>query len=642
MTVSHNQELATGGFARFLALPDHVSDYERSYLQRMTKIALWFFAAHVPAMMGVAAVAGTSVMRAGLFTTFLLLGPLLAMRTLENPRHVTKVFAVAAMCLAGLLVHFGQGAMQIEMHFYFFVLLALLAVFADPLVIIVAAGTVVVHHTLLFALLPASLFNHVASLWTVVVHGSFVVVESVAACFVARNFFDSVIGLEQKVQRRTSQLEARSNELRLMLDTIDQGFLTVDRNGVVQDERSRILDRWLPPCAPGSHVWEYLGLASAKVGRSFQIGWESVVEDVLPLELSLDQLPKTLVAGRITLELSFHPLLAAGELKHVVVVLSDVSARLEQERVEEENADLLAVCERIASDRAGFRDYLAEADQLVAGLEATEEASGSRKQLVHTLKGNSALFGLGAIARLCHVYEDALAQSDAAGEPARLALLARWQQFRSKLTVLFGAGDSDTFELREADYAVSDRLVRLGEQAKALAAQLQKAPLQVTVDAAELRVARAPWSPLWSALVHVVHNAVDHGLESAAERVVHGKPEHGTLTLTASTAGRDVLLVIADDGRGIDWDALRTRAIELGLPHDNVADLTNAMFASGVSTKRETTTLSGRGVGMGALRTIVRRMGGTIEVTSTTGQGTRIALRIPYDQEAHDASKLVA
>ncbi|RYZ63174.1 MAG: hypothetical protein EOP08_11385, partial [Proteobacteria bacterium] len=207
----------------YLLLPSLVTEFERSYLQSMLRVASWFLIAHVPAMMAVAALAGTGVLRAGVLTAFVVAGPLLALRVLDQPRHITKVFAVAGMCLAGLLVHFGQGPMQIEMHFYFFVLLALLVVFADPSVILVAAATIVAHHVLLFLLLPRSIFNYEASLWTVVVHAAFVLVESVAACFVARSFFDSVIGLEQKVQRRTGQLEARGAELRLMLDTVDQG-----------------------------------------------------------------------------------------------------------------------------------------------------------------------------------------------------------------------------------------------------------------------------------------------------------------------------------------------------------------------------------------------------------------------------------
>src|SRR6202042_3083434 len=104
---------------------------------------------------------------------------------------------ITSMFMGGLLVHFGQGPMQIEMHFYFFVSLALLAVYANPLIIIAAATTVALHHLVLYLFLPRSAFNYEASLLAVSVHALFVALESIAACFVARTFFENVGGLEK-------------------------------------------------------------------------------------------------------------------------------------------------------------------------------------------------------------------------------------------------------------------------------------------------------------------------------------------------------------------------------------------------------------------------------------------------------------
>jgi hypothetical protein len=109
---------------------------------------------------------------------------------------------------------------QIEMHFYFFALLAMLAIFGNPMVIVVAAVTVAVHHLLLWATLPASVFNYAAPLWVVVVHAAFVVLESVATVYIARSFFDNVIGLEKIVHQRTAEIDARNRDMRLVLDNV--------------------------------------------------------------------------------------------------------------------------------------------------------------------------------------------------------------------------------------------------------------------------------------------------------------------------------------------------------------------------------------------------------------------------------------
>ena len=127
---------------RYLFLPREISAFERSYLRRMNRIALIFFYLHVPAVIGVAALAGTSMPQAAVLTSLVLLGPTIAYATFTNPRRLSMVFGFTAMVMGGLLVHFGQGPMQIEMHFYFFVLIALLAVFANPIAIITAATTI--------------------------------------------------------------------------------------------------------------------------------------------------------------------------------------------------------------------------------------------------------------------------------------------------------------------------------------------------------------------------------------------------------------------------------------------------------------------------------------------------------------------
>ena len=197
---------------RSVVLPTEISPFEQKHLLRMNRIALVFFVAHLPVMMGVAALSQTGVLRSFAFTAITLVGPVIAYRTFRSPRNVSLVFGLTAMCMGGLLVHFGQGAMQIEMHFYFFVLLALLVVFANPLVVVLAAVTVALHHVVLYFVIPSSVFNYEASLWAVVVHAGFVALETIAACFVARLFFDNAMGLEQIIEARTEELRRETDE----------------------------------------------------------------------------------------------------------------------------------------------------------------------------------------------------------------------------------------------------------------------------------------------------------------------------------------------------------------------------------------------------------------------------------------------
>jgi two-component system chemotaxis sensor kinase CheA len=166
------------------------------------------------------------------------------------------------------------------------------------------------------------------------------------------------------------------------------------------------------------------------------------------------------------------------------------------------------------------------------------------------------------------------------------------------------------------------RLARIAEQATALAERLGKAPLQVDIQANDVRVERERWGDFWAACVHVIRNAVDHGVETPEEREALGKRVPARLRLTTAVSGGRFLIEFADDGRGIDWSAARAAAEARGLPARTQADLTAALFADGLSTRREATELSGRGVGLAAVRDACTKLGGTIEVESAPRQGT--------------------
>ena len=227
-----------------LILPKEVSHFEERYLQRMNRIGLLFFVLHLPPVVLVAWANRTGPWLAFVFSLFVIAGPALAYGMLSNPRAVSILYGIAAMAMGGLLVHFGQGPVQIEMHFYFFALIAMLAVFGNPLVILAAAITVTLHHLILWFVLPRSVFNYDAPLWVVAVHAVFVVLETSATCFIARSFFDNVISLEKVIQQRTKELAQRNSDLRLVLDHVVQGLVTIDRHGIPSPERSKSFERW--------------------------------------------------------------------------------------------------------------------------------------------------------------------------------------------------------------------------------------------------------------------------------------------------------------------------------------------------------------------------------------------------------------
>lgn len=160
---------------------------------------------------------------------------------------------------------------------------------------------------------------------------------------------------------------------------------------------------------------------------------------------------------------------------------------------------------------------------------------------------------------------------------------------------------------------------------------------QVTVDleGQDVELDREMIESIRDPLTHIIRNAIGHGLECPAERREAGKREIGVVSVSARQAGNQIFLVVSDDGRGIDADKLVEKAIEAGIVTEQdavgmeTAEKHNLIFAAGLSTAAEVTSLSGRGVGMDVVRSNIERIGGTIGVSSNVGEGTTIFMRLP-------------
>ncbi|KAB5621890.1 chemotaxis protein CheA [Pseudomonas putida] len=136
-------------------------------------------------------------------------------------------------------------------------------------------------------------------------------------------------------------------------------------------------------------------------------------------------------------------------------------------------------------------------------------------------------------------------------------------------------------------------------------------------------------------LVHLVRNAVDHGVETPEEREASGKARTGRVVLSAEQEGDHILLSISDDGKGMDPNVLRAKAVEKGLMDKDAADRLsesdcyNLIFAPGFSTKTEISDVSGRGVGMDVVKTKISQLNGSINIFSAKGQGSKIVIKVP-------------
>ncbi|MEW6489202.1 MAG: chemotaxis protein CheA [Thermodesulfobacteriota bacterium] len=165
-----------------------------------------------------------------------------------------------------------------------------------------------------------------------------------------------------------------------------------------------------------------------------------------------------------------------------------------------------------------------------------------------------------------------------------------------------------------------------------LSAELGK-EIDLVTDGAETELDKTVIERLGDPLVHLIRNCLDHGIEAPEVRAAAGKPRRGTVRLSAAHEGASVVLAIADDGRGLDAEAIRAKAVEKGLLSPDARpperELFDLVFAPGFSTAKAVTGVSGRGVGMDVVRRAIEALRGTVELASRPGRGTSVTVRLP-------------
>ncbi len=460
--------------------------------------------------------------------------------------------------------------------------------------------------------------------------------------------------LDELVRERTRELEERHREVLLLLDHMSDGVFTIDRAGNLGSEASRILETWFGPVAQGSKLWSYLAANDEGLALRLEMGWESVEADFLPLELSLEQLPRRFRAGAATYDLRVTPIQGDADVpERFLVVVRDVSLALERDAAAEDVRELGAALEHIARDRDGFLEQLRETDALARRVGAARQPRPEALRDLHTLKGTAAMLGFRSVAAACHAWESHThaTQELPTGE-LRARLLDRWEAVRSSLAPLLagaarpGVDRAEVTRLVEAIragrprrvlLALSDaltmeradaQLLRLAEYARTAARESGRT-VEVAVACDDVRVQSAAFAPLWTSLVHVVRNALAHGVESAEERAVAGKRLEGSIRLSCSQGPGGVTIAVSDDGRGVDWERVRSIADARGLAATTQRDLEAALLTDGFTTCEVTSELAGRGQGMPAVLAAACDLGARLQVRSSKGMGTTWSIVVP-------------
>jgi two-component system chemotaxis sensor kinase CheA len=319
-------------------------------------------------------------------------------------------------------------------------------------------------------------------------------------------------------------------------------------------------------------------------------------------------------------------LLAAGGAQGKVASAGRVAANVLISLGRDDEADAIAAQDDPAALVALIEEAIghapdaapaARAEPLSRTLRVDAERVGALVDLTGEL--TVAKNAVGHLAKLAAERGDALARS--------------LREEHARLDRLVGALQASVLSLRVLPLrGVFQRFTRI---ARELSSALAK-PMRLEISGDDTEIDKAIVDMLFEPLLHVFRNAMDHGIETAPERLAAGKPAVAVLRLRARRDGERIAVEIEDDGRGIDVARVRQLAAERRLvPADMLASLSDAeivdlIFMPGFSTARTVTDLSGRGVGLDAVRTAVERLGGRVEAETRPGRGSTVRFILPF------------
>jgi two-component system, chemotaxis family, sensor kinase CheA len=461
------------------------------------------------------------------------------------------------------------------------------------------------------------------------------------------------LSASREARARIAQaLEERNRTMQLVFDNVERGLVVVGNDGTMISDGSAVLERWFGSRPASRRLPDYVRPINPTFAEWLELGLAGISAGVMPMEILLLQLPQRLELGERVLSFGYKSVLSNTKVARLLVTITDITAELEHERAEAVQRDLVTMFELIRDDRSGVINFLQEGNMIVEEIACESTTPKVTARLVHTLKGNAAQFGLSAVTTACHEVEERLGGNALLLSADRRRIMTAWStaaeqigllvgtertvtidtvQYRSLLALVRARGDEDVLAAI-ADWdrdPVQARLDSLGAFAERLACELGKHKLSTVCEGNDRRLDYAGWASFWTSCVHVIRNAVDHGIEDAITRTERGKPPGGRIVLRADVVDDRFVVTISDDGPGINWQKLERKALDEQLAFETPEERLEVLFCDGMSTKTHITNTSGRGVGLSAFRAEVLRRHGTLEVTTSQGEGTTFTARFP-------------
>ncbi len=485
--------------------------------------------------------------------------------------------------------------------------------------------------------------------------------------------------LEQMVEERSQQILNLNRLMTALLNSLEQGFFVFNSDGLVLEVCSKAAIDMLQSPPQGRFIWDVLSLPQHQI-EGLKRWMLTLFSEMLPFEDLAPLGPNKLLTknddqnqNEKHIKLEYYPLRKGQSLDAVVVVATDITRLIAAETAAaQDRAHAQMILSLIKYKRQAL-SFMSEAQQLmnlVQTLFKTNELKADELFIsLHTIKGGAASFSIESISSQAHHCEDLLTTwrmepSPKNTENLKLAcesMINKWQVFAESSEAILGQWQKHSsrmveiatdqllqFEnkLNESNLKkefsqqflmspIVDFFTQYDEVTQSVAEREGKSLAAISFQGGDLRILPEPYESLFATFIHAFRNAVDHGLETPSERQANGKDPIGKIHVEFSrtTEAQKSFLQIAiqDDGRGISSERIKAKLLEKNIDCANESEhqIIQHVFDSEFSTKDQATDISGRGVGMDAIQKSAIKLGGSAEVFSSPGAGTKLIVKVP-------------
>lgn len=468
-------------------------------------------------------------------------------------------------------------------------------------------------------------------------------------------------------------LAHRNSKLKNILDNVEQGFFTFKRDLMIHSEYSLICEKIFNECICDRKLSSIIFKDNQNMQKFMNDLLVKIFDETgSERKKYMPLLPEEININNCVINISYKIVKDEMKEENIMVIITDITEkRLLEKRMDEERKILKMVVKSIIN-RIEFLDLVKEYEEF-ASQKHDEVSTNEYDQIlrqIHTFKGNFSQYDMVNLVPMLNELEDKLYEKGTEFSLVDVDNSELLEWLHADIDIIVSYAGSDFMKDGEYCYIKKEKLIEIEKKIQQtlskqeckvilpliknlryksvkdllktypdyvmkLSERLEKSIKLMEITGDEVLVDTNYYTKLTKSLTHIFRNCIDHGIETEDERLEIGKEQTGNITCEVKELDKSFEIIIADDGRGINVEALEEKVLSEGLYTKSewekmtIKQKYDLIFEQGITTKEEATFISGRGVGMSAVRECVVELGGSLNVDSSPGKGTIFTIVIP-------------